>query len=508
MQTLYARFIFLIAFIIAVFSAALIYEHKTPLISLFPLEKYDQTLSDWQSTKSLDDSQSLLNPKQIQVKKNELYQHYFGVYSPWNQNFIENVLNPPSPQNIFTVEQEKLASFDNRNKPKNTIGYGVNFRPYTNQWFKGIENLVNIAQFGQLHYSAFNRAIAIDNLNGRVIPTDDVYFYSANIAGEGYPFDYAEASAVWAGTPLYILGESSDHAWNLVATPSMIVWVKSNGIARVDPKFILAYQQQAKKHLIAITAIKTPISDQEASLFRFSAYIGMIFPGEIAKNGFKIIIPVSNLKKQAVLYHAWISADDATLLPLLPSPKHFFEIIERMINRPYGWGNLYFYNDCAAELKNLFTVFGIWLPIHSSNQVNSQNYLINTVDLSSKNLENRLDNLKQYGHPFMTIIYVGHHVILYLGNYVNIHDPLQQEKILTYQNAWGLKPKNPYFGKDFRAILGGSIILPLQKYYPESPHVASQADRDIFIMAYLDQWPTEKQEKPEMSMDLKDYMSP
>ena len=29
---------------------------------------------------------------------------------------------------------------------------------------------------------------------------------------------------------------------------------------------------------------------------------------------------------------------------------------------PYGWGGMYFYNNCSAELKSLFTPFGFGYP--------------------------------------------------------------------------------------------------------------------------------------------------
>lgn len=64
---------------------------------------------------------------------------------------------------------------------------------------------MNIAQFANLDYNSNNRAIAIDNLHARALPTNDVHFYSNKIAGQGYPFDNLQETAIWAGTPLYVV---------------------------------------------------------------------------------------------------------------------------------------------------------------------------------------------------------------------------------------------------------------------------------------------------------------
>lgn len=459
------------------------------LISLFPIQNYDQKITSWIKPSDIDYDKPLLTSAQQKIRQAEWYDHYYGNRSPWSPHYVRQIFSTTSPQNLKSGIQEKINFYSNKDKLENQIGYGANFRPYSDEWIAAVERNINLKQFDVSHYDLSKRAIAIDNIKGRQLPTHEVHFYNHQSAGEGYPFDNLQAAVIWAGTPLYILGETEDRAWSLILAPSFIAWVKSMEIARVDEGFIKTWQTQAKSKMIAITKTNVPIKDSENNLYRFSGYIGMVLPGKIEKNEFHMMIPVSDDKRQARIHHAVIPKQYGVVLPLLPSPRHFVSILSELIGRPYGWGGMYFYNDCASELKNLYTPFGIWLPIHSSDQVNQEQYLINKVDLSNANLETRLDYLMHHGHKFMTIVYIGGHVFMYVGNYADPKDPSQKMFVLSYQNMWGLRPNNANPSKDRRAVIGKAVLFPILKKYPEDKTLTSPADKKYFQIGYLDEFP-------------------
>ena len=262
------------------------------------------------------------------------------------------------------------------------IGYGENFRPYTKNWIDGIPQNINLAQFDGLVYQAKNRAIAIDNLHARLLPTDDVFLYHYKLAGEGYPFDNLQTSALWAGTPVYIVAESRDHAWSLVITPDYISWVKSNGIARVDNQFVETWTNAANVKLAAITRTQTAIVDENEQ-FHFSAYIGSVFPANGNTSGINLMIPVADENHRAVIKMVSVSSDSAAIMPITATPHHFANIMHSMIGRPYGWGSMYFITIARRKRKVFLTPFGIWVPRHSSNQVT----VGKMVDMSSASPE-------------------------------------------------------------------------------------------------------------------------
>ncbi len=472
-------------------------DHET--IALFPLDHYDQTLSNWIKPSDPDYDQSLLSREIQQYHFENFYKHNFGALSPWNADYVNQILQHKAPDDLKTLEQGLFTQFSNQSKPEEQIGYGENFRPHSQNWIDTIANNINVSELDHLNYQASHRAIAVENLPARVLPTDDPYYFSYKIAGEGYPFDNLQMSSVWVGTPLYILSETKDHAWSLVITPDFIAWVKTSGIARANEKFISTWETAAKKQLAGITRTTTSMVDTKG-VFRFSAYIGSFFPAEKNSEKLKLMIPIADENKQAVIHYALLSENDAAMMPWSVTPHHISYLMSSLLGRPYGWGNLYFYNDCSSELKNLFAVFGIWLPRHSSDQV----YVGKQVDLSAEPAADRLSYLMANGHKLMTIVYIDGHILLYIGNYQNPHSKNHEAMAMTYQTMWGLRP-NP---STSRQVVGETVLFPMLEQYPEDPKLMSQADKKHFQVSLLDDTPANHDLLHLEILDLRELMYP
>jgi len=449
------------------------------LISLFPIENYNQNLNDWIKPGDSEGDKPLLPAPMQEHHLAEFYKHYYGNFSPWDAGYINQLTHKPEPDNLQTIERSIILSFNNQNAPAESMGYGANFRPYSAEWINTIADNINLSQLANLNYQAENRAITIDNLQARGLPTEDVFFYSYKLPGEGYPFDNLQMSTVWAGTPVYIFAETKDHSWSLVLTPEFIGWVKTNGLARANNSFIHTWTHAAKKSLIAIIRTKASINDENHH-FHFLAYVGSVFPGELSTSEFKIMIPVANTDHQATIKYAQISTEDAVIMPWSATAHHFSIVMSSLIGRPYGWGGMYFYNDCSAELKSLLTPFGLWLPRHSSDQV----YVGKMMDLGSASPEQRLSYLTENGHRFLTLVYIGGHVFLYIGNFPNPQDPAHP-LALSYQNLWGLSPRPAVR----RAVVGKAVIFPLLLQYSEDTSLISPAAKKHFQVSYLDELP-------------------
>lgn len=446
-------------------------------ISLFPIEHYNQNINDWIQPQRPDYRENLLETKVQQEHLVRFYDHYFGLKSPWSEHFVNQWLQQVPPDDLLSTQTQMIADFNNQGKPESLIGYGENFRPTTVSWINAIADNMNLEQFKQLVYQPRQRGITVDNLHVRMLPTEQVSFYSHQRAGQGYPFDNLQLSSIWVGTPVYILGESHDGAWLLVLSPDFIGWVKSNGIARTDSAFIHQWTTAAKKQLAAITQTKTSLHDEEG-YFRFEAYIGSVFPVvSQQEHAIKMMIPVMERDKRAAILYATVDQAHSQLMPLRSSPENIATIMRRLLGRDYGWGNLYFYNDCSAELKNFFTPFGIWLPRQSSDQMAAGKM----VDMSDATPEQRLTFLAKNGHPFFTLVYLGEHVVMYLGNYAQSGSV--QPMVMTYQNIWALSP-NPAI---HRSVIGQSVLLPMLLQYPEDANLMSLANKKYFQVIYLDE---------------------
>lgn len=403
-----------------------------------------------------------------------------------------------TPNDLKTLEQGLVASFNNQSKPDNQIGYGENFRPYTVDWINNIANNINLAQFDNLTYQPNRRAIAIENLAARVLPTNDVHFYNYKLAGQGYPFDNLQMSSLWIGTPVYILAETRDHAWVLVLTPDYIAWVKSRGIAQTNDTFINTWQAAAKNHMAAITRTQSSVLDAKGK-FLFTAYVGAVFPADETANGIKMMVPVADANRNAVITNVIMPNTDATIMPLAITPHNLTNIMQTLLGRPYGWGGMYFYNDCSAELKSFFTPFGIWLPRHSADQVNAGKL----VDMTSATATERLGYLMENGQRFLTLVYIGGHVMLYIGNYPNPNTTEHGLMIMTYQNIWGLSPSTGLR----RAVIGQSVLFPMLAVYPEDDTLAPLTSKKYFQVSFLNKLPAINYQMQAPAFDLKSLMS-
>jgi hypothetical protein len=466
-------------------------------VSVFPLSNYNQSVDHWIKPSDKNYDQLLLSDDYQKKRLSIFYKHYFGEFSPWDQAYVAQLIIQPTPDDVLTQEKSVIYLFNNKNKMGNEIGYGENFRPYPQGWIEQIKTNANISQFKQLAYNHNQRGIAVDNLHGRALPTDDNYFYSHNIAGQGYPFDNLQMSAVWVGTPVYIMGESLDHAWYLVLTPDIIGWVKAQGIARVDEKFIQAWQAAAKLKMAAITKTQTSVTNEHQQL-QFLAYVGAVFPAEPATNGVKLLIPVADENNNAVIKTSVVDYNHAVFMPLSATAHHFAELMKTLIGRPYGWGNLFFYNDCSAELKSLFTPFGLWLPRHSSEQIR----VGKMIDVTKLSKTERINYLRDNGRNYLTIVYIGGHILLYVGNYpVAGH---ASSAPMTYQNMWGLSPTPA----KRRSVVGQAVLFPLLEQYPEDERLKTQAAKTYFKIAYLDQFPNDNYLLRSAPTNLKSLMNP
>jgi len=99
------------------------------------------------------------------------------------------------------------------------------------------------------------------------------------------------------------------------------------------------------------------------------------------------------------------------------------------------------------------------------------------TDLSAATPDERLDYLTKHGVPMRTLIYIGGHVMLYLGNTTRDHQVVP----LVYQDVWGLRPAD----NSRRAVIGGSVIFPLLAHIPEDPGLQSLAGTPIFQISII-----------------------
>ncbi|VVD90037.1 hydrolase [Pandoraea morbifera] len=455
-------------------------------IGRFPIEHYDQNVDHWIRPDAPGHDRPLLS-SQAQARRFEAFRaRYFGTGprdpSPWNGIWLTaSLLDAASLQQIGDSQARRVRRFDNGATGVRKT-YGENFQPHTVAWIRTIEANMALSQLdpdrATSGYDARRRGITVDNALVRQLPTNDPAFYDFREAGEGYPFDALQDSALRPGTPVYTLARSVDGAWLLVYSPDLIGWVDARTVASVDERFVTTWRSAALQRLGAIVRANTPLADAAADapapIYRTFAPIGTVLPLIRAADGRQAaMFPVADIERRAQIRTAALDTDTFVAMPWTLTPRHLAQVMKQQIGRPYGWGNTLFYNDCSAETRSLFAPFGVWLPRHSSDQLRAGK----RTDLRHADIDTRLRTLSEQGRPLMTLIHINGHIMLYLGNAQRDGESVP----MTYQNVWGLSPAD----NSRRNVIGGSVILPLLKTYPEDPQARSLAGKPLFEISVI-----------------------
>lgn len=318
--------------------------------------------------------------------------------------------------------------------------FGENRKKIEKKWIKAQYKNANFEDFGKIS----KKAVSTTNANLRNFPTQKPLFRDFNKAGEGFPFDYLQNTAIKANEPLFVSHFSADGAWVYAQNPYAAGWLQIKDIAFVDEDFIKDFEKST-----LLVAIKDNFPAY-ANKQNFMLYIktGTIMPAKKEEeNRYKCFMAAKDINGNAVKRYFYVWKDQAAKKPLKFTPENIKKISKNLLGENYGWGGSYQNRDCSSMTKDFFAPFGIWLHRNSGAQKN-EGISISLEDLS--NIEKEKTIIKR-GIPFLTLIYLKGHIMLYIGEY--------KGKPMVMHNTWGVKTlKN---GKSGREIIGESIISTL-----------------------------------------------
>ncbi len=362
-------------------------------------------------------------------------------------------------------------------------GYAENLQPWTlARW----EALVAM-QVQSAYPSMARRAITTRNADLRVMPTNKPFFYDARKAGEGYPFDYMQNSALWIGTPLLVTHVSADGAWYFVEAGLAYGWLPADAFGWADDAFCDTYMRET---FLTMVHDDVPLRSTSGTYLGM-AHVGALFPQapegpttlltvsfvsssrvseggsgaaeetsslpfpyvpeRSSATGLRALIPVRSVDGAAVAVPVSLSGSAAVRMPEVMTPQAIAAYANRMMGQPYGWGGLLENRDCSATMHDLFVPFGLWLPRNSSQQGKNVGTLIplDGMDAGAK----RAIILEQ-GVPFYSLIWFKGHIGLYLGRDARSGEPL------LLHNVWGARTE--WRGEEGRAVIGRLAITSLR----------------------------------------------
>ncbi len=359
------------------------------------------------------------------------------------QRFLEQFFSPWSRTRPAYALQEVARPF--RSFAQKTI-FGENTLPRPPAWTAALEAEAALESYPSLG----RKAVTLRRTDLRQMPTDRPVFYDFAKAGEGFPFDYLQNSAVWAGTPCYVTHATRDRSWYLCETPVALGWVRAQDLAFTDSRFEAAFRTGS---LAVVVAEDVALIDG-AGTFRFRSGVGAVHPlAASSGNSLDLLVPASDENGNALLKRAALPLGQAMPLPLSPTPRNVALLARRMMESParadYGWGGLFGDRDCSALQKDLFAAFGLWLPRNSASQAKAGAF----VPLDALSPREREQAILQSGVPFATLVAMPGHILLYIGQ--------RNGRAVMLHNIWGVRTRDPEKGEG-RRVIGRMVVTTLE----------------------------------------------
>ncbi|NLY04076.1 MAG: glycoside hydrolase [Campylobacter sp.] len=367
---------------------------------------------------------------------------------PQNAKLLSKVDKPAQTngQN-FKDRYFKVWEFNNPTTSKKEAFWGLNAyknssrktyiapsrRAYLNSHFDQIYNNANTNAFG----SVSRHAITTKNTFLKNAPSHEPIFYNFDDPGEGYPFDYLSNSTLGVNYPLYVSHFSKDRDFVFVQNDVVWGWIDARDIYFVNENEKLTMKNS---EFITILKDKTPVYDMN-NKFLFYARVGTILMLHSSdKNNYYGRVFTEN---GLINYH--IAKDSATKWPATIDTKNVQTLIDSVLGEPYGWGGFGHYRDCSLLTKDFLATFGYWLPRNSKAQSN----MYTGINLNNMSNARKLDIIKAEGVPYLTLLYMPGHVMIYTG--------IVNSQVSITHSAWALKTKT-----NGKALFGQTAITTLE----------------------------------------------
>jgi len=319
--------------------------------------------------------------------------------------------------------------------------YAENFSLRSQDWFNELKENANLESIGILNL----KAMIVNNTSLRNLPTIKPGFYDPRLPGEGFPFDNIQESLLHIGEPVIISHFTKDKSFALVETNTKnFGFVQTNDLSLIDS----GLATKILTHDFGMTSLDNVnlYLKNITLLYLNTINLGTLLPIKTDKDSsYDILLPTKG--NDGWLTFKTVNVHKSTFIksPLSFTPTNTAKLIDRLIDKPYGWGGYLQNRDYAQLLKDYFALFGIHMPIFSGDQIKVGNY----ISLENKLNAEKLDIIKNKAKPFKTLLYRKGHVTLFLGKYNN--------QYIMFHSVWGV---HLYDSQDteYRYIIGKSII--------------------------------------------------
>ena len=322
---------------------------------------------------------------------------------------------------------------------KDKPGLGINLRPRPTGWHQELWQKAG----GPAYPSTDWQGLTLRPCNLRVLPTREPDFEEGPRGG--FPFDRLQQTSLPGGLPVRVWHVSPGGDWLVAETPLALGWLPVGAVGRLTPEQAGLWM---KGPFLAVTRDQTPVRTLGGG-FVFKAALGWLLPLEPSRgDAWRVRAPLGSVRGEAVLGPCALPLNAAAPFPLPLTPANLGAVARPLLGQPYDWGGQWGRRDCSALTRDLLAPFGLWLPRNSADQAKAGTENIFLEGLGDA--EKRALIVKR-GIPWLSLLYLPGHVMLYLG--------APQGQPLVLQALWGLKTLGPR--GEGRRLVGRVVITGL-----------------------------------------------
>lgn len=316
--------------------------------------------------------------------------------------------------------------------------YRENKRPMDASFLKKIEAQMGLATFP--NKTGF--AVSVRYTHLRYIPDHGMLFETP----DDFPFDVLQVTSIGPGTPLRLWHVSRDGLWAYVEAPFASGWMPVLDLGTMTLK---ETEWIKSLTLYSVMQDNIPALEKDTQEPVLSLSIGQHYPG-VTNDVSQVYIPV----RQAGGQSKWVlaSVPSRAIQPFGKpwSREAVVQLVSDIFGEPYGWGGMFFHRDCSALVRDVVAPFGLWLPRNSAAQAKRGGRFLSLAGLS---LADKKRLIVAQGRPFLTLLWLKGHVMLYVGS------PYGEPMAL--HNIWAVRVRTPE-GLVQKVIIGRTVITDLE----------------------------------------------
>jgi hypothetical protein len=282
----------------------------------------------------------------------------------------------------------------------------------------------------------------------RVFPTEERSLSGPSDSG----FDRFQHSSVNPGSLVGIYHYSRDRKWAYVQTYFMRGWVHSKDLAVAGDKGEALDYAAIRDRLLVTGSYVNFFKDPLLQRVAFTAQMGSSFPlvppedkKPSSGSPYVLRIPARGVNGELLLEKGYVSRRQDVRIRFLPyTQANVARQAFKMLNEPYGWGEISGGRDCSRFIMDIFSTFGILLPRNSKYQA-----MIGKPSgpLEGKGVAQKKQILDR-SMPLATLLRLPGHIMLYLGS--------QNGRYYVIHDLWGVprgNRRNPGLEKVGRVVV-------------------------------------------------------